>query len=201
MPLGPDHSSRIPGMGLNAGPLSRPGAFAGPAGLAPHANDAAVTVLRAAPIPAAIPPAAQQADDRFRPTQAIVAGLRESRAMAATAAELVDRLSEARGPEFEALRMRLREVVEIGSARDTSGPLATLYAAARRDPDAPLARVLAGDGTADRHGFAAAAAEAGQELRDLDERFAARDFALTGLSLPKLEAAASSSSMGISLVV
>ncbi|MCU0984744.1 MAG: hypothetical protein MUC89_07345 [Acetobacteraceae bacterium] len=138
-----------------------------------------------------LPPASEPviADDRFQPTRAIVVGMRESRALATLAADIVDRLSEAAGVEADRLRTRLREVVEIGSARDTGGPLAGLYAAARRDPASPLARVLAND-RADPAGFKAALAAAAQELRALDERFAARDFALSGSpsmgpSLPK----------------
>lgn len=144
--------------------------------------------------PLPLPPAA---DDRFQPTRAIVVGMRESRALAALAADIVDRLTQTAGAEADSLRTRLREVVEIGSARDTSGPLAGLYAAARRDVAAPLARVLAGD-DADPAGSRAALAEAAQELRALDERFAARDFALSGptVTAPRLGAA-----QGLDLVV
>jgi hypothetical protein len=144
------------------------------------------SVVRALPLPptAQLPPAQLQssqpsADDRFQPTRAVVVGMRESRALAALAADIVDRLSEVVGADADMLRTRLREVVEIGSARDTGGPLASLYAAARRDPASPLARVLASD-RADRAGFGVALAAAGQDLRALDERFAARDFALSG---------------------
>lgn len=140
-------------------------------------GDAAV--LRALPLPPAVAAQPRPADDRFQPTQAILMGLRESRAMAALAADLVDRLSETTGADADTLRTRLREVVEIGSARDTAGPLAGLYAAARRDAASPLARVLAADG-ADL-GFRAALSAAGQELRALDERFAAREFTLVGM--------------------
>jgi hypothetical protein len=146
-------------------------------------GDAAV--LRALPLPPAVAAQPRPADDRFQPTQAILVGLRESRAMASLAADLVDRLSETAGADADTLRTRLREVVEIGSARDTAGPLAGLYAAARRDAASPLARVLAADGA--EPGFRAALAAAGQELRALDERFAAREFTLAGL--PPLQAA------------
>ncbi|WP_291296146.1 hypothetical protein [Elioraea sp.] len=101
--------------------------------------------------------------------------MRESRAMASLAADLAGELAVAAPGEAETLRTRLREVVEIGSARDTGGPLAALYAAARRDAATPLARLLVRDGAID----AATAAEAMRDLRTLDERFAARDFALT----------------------
>jgi hypothetical protein len=130
-----------------------------------------VTVLRAAPLP---PP-----DDRFQPSYAIRMGLRESRAMAVLAADLVSELGEARPGDIEPIRTRLREVIEIGSARDTGGPLAALYAAARRDAGAALARVLSRAPGDDPQGFAASLVEVEQELRRLDERFAERDFALT----------------------
>jgi hypothetical protein len=129
------------------------------------AAEAGITVLR----PAALPPA----DDRLQVSRAM-AGMRESRAMAALAADLAAELAVAPSGTAETLRTRLREVVEIGSARDTSGPLAGLYAAARRDPATPLARLLARDGMVD----GLVAAEAERDLRTLDERFAARDFAL-----------------------
>lgn len=135
-------------------------------------SEAKLTVLR----PALLPPAASSvppADDRFQVSRALV-GMRESRAMASLAADLAAELAVARPGEVETLRTRLREVVEIGSARDTAGPLASLYAAARRDPATPLARLLR-DGSAN----AATTAEAVRDLRMLDERFAARDFALT----------------------
>ncbi len=192
MPTGPDHASFAPSVRM-AVPALRPHALASEAG-AGDASEASVSVLRAAPLPSAIATnpgkaSAAKADDRFQPSRSVVSGLRESRAMAALAADLVERLADASGAEFETLRTRLREVVEIGSARDTGGPLAALYAAARRDPASPLARVLSAD-RADRARFAAIAAEAGQELRRLDERFAERDFALTGPSVPALATSA-----------
>jgi hypothetical protein len=150
-----------------AKPLPRPAEVQLPGG----------ALMRGLPLPPASQPGV--ADDRFQPTRAIVVGMRESRALTTLAADIVDRLSEAAGAEADMLRTRLREVVEIGSARDTGGPLAGLYAAARRDPASPLARVLASDG-ADPASSKAALAEAAQELRALDERFAARDFALSG---------------------
>ncbi len=183
-----------------ARPLPRPAevapAVGTPGGGAPGGGTpAAGTVLRALPLPPA-------ADDRFQPTRAIVVGMRESRALASLAADIVDRLAQTAGAEADTLRTRLREVVEIGSARDTGGPLAGLYAAARRDAAAPLARVLAGDG-ADPAGSRAALAEVAQELRALDERFAARDFALSGPAIPVPQAPAPrpGAAPGLDLVV
>jgi hypothetical protein len=135
-----------------------------------------VSVVRPAPLP---PPAAP-ADERQHAARIAVVGMRESRAMAALAADIAAQLAEADPASAETLRTRLREVIEIGSARDTGGPLAALYAAARQDPSAPLARVLAFDPPG-RHGLSAALADAIEALRGLDERFAARDFALVGL--------------------
>lgn len=147
----------------------------------PGEGQAKVTVLRPAPLPPvsvaqapAQAPSLPAADDRFQASPALV-GMRESRAMASLAADLAGELAVAGPGEVETLRTRLREVVEIGSARDTGGPLAALYAAARRDAATPLARLLVREGGID----AATATEAVRDLRALDERFAARDFALT----------------------
>jgi hypothetical protein len=175
-------------------PPPRPAEGPQPGGAMVAAATPGATVVRALPLPPA-------ADDRFQPTRAIVVGMRESRALAALAADIVDRLTEAAGADADTLRIRLREVVEIGSARDTGGPLAGLYAAARRDAAAPLARVLA-DAGADPVGLRAALAEAAQELRSLDERFAARDFALSGPAIPALpKLAQPPSAAGLDLVV
>lgn len=141
-----------------------------------------VSVARAAPLP---PP---PADDRLHATRIAVVGMRESRALAALAADIAAQLAEADPASMETLRTRLREVIEIGSARDTGGPLAALYAAARRDPSNPLARVLAADAPG-RHGLSTALADAIEALRGLDERFAARDVALVGLPPAKPAAA------------
>lgn len=203
MPTGPDHASFAPALRIGGTPL-RPHGGGGEAGGA-ETVEGAVSVVRAAPFPGAAAtkpgtPAAFQADDRFQPSRSVVTGLRESRAMAALAADLVERLAGATGVEFETLRTRLREVVEIGSARDTGGPLAALYAAARRDPASPLARVLSAD-SADKARFSATAAEAGQELRRLDERFAERDFAFTGPSVPALASgAAAHATQGVDIL-
>jgi hypothetical protein len=120
--------------------------------------------------------------------------MRESRALAAVAADIAARLAEVAPAASETLRTRLREVIEIGSARDTGGPLAALYAAARRDPSLPLARLLAPGPLApdlqDPRRFAAVLAEVVEQLRGLDERFAARDFALTGTAPPAAATAA-----------
>jgi hypothetical protein len=137
-------------------------------------DDAPPDVAVSRPLPLPPPP-----NDRFHPTRAMIVGLRESRALTALAADIVDRMGEAKTGEAETLRTRLREVIEIGSARDTGGPLAGLYAAARRDPASPLARLLSGQGDQDA-GARAMFAEAARELRSLDERFIARDFALSG---------------------
>jgi hypothetical protein len=146
----------------------------------------AVSVARAAPLP---PPPAP-ADERLHAARIAVVGMRESRAMAALAADIAAQLAEADPASAETLRTRLREVIEIGSARDTAGPLAALYAAARRDPSAPLARILASGasdaGTPDRAGLSSALADAIEALRGLDERFAARDFALAGFAPAKV---------------
>lgn len=182
MPAVTDHATPFPPPGGTGGGIGDTRARPLPREAEREAEAAPpAAVLRAAPLPPI-------ADDRFQPTRAILVGLRESRALAALAADLVDRLSETQGAEADTLRTRLREVVEIGSARDTGGPLASLYAAARRDPASALARVL----TAGESGpaFRAALAEAGRELRALDERFVARDFALTGGPSPGLSPAA-----------
>lgn len=150
----------------------------------PGEGEAKIAVLRPAPLPPVAPipkptPAAVEAasppaaNDRFQASPALV-GMRESRAMALLAADLAGELAVAGAGEVESLRTRLREVVEIGSARDTAGPLAALYAAARRDGSTPLARLLGRDGGID----AGTAMEAVRDLRALDERFAVRDFAL-----------------------
>ena len=148
--------------------------------LPPSPVSSTVSIARAAPLP----PPPVPADDRPHAARIAVVGMRESRAMAALAADIAAQLAEADPASAETLRTRLREVIEIGSARDTAGPLAALYAAARRDPSAPLARILAPGaldaGTPDRRGLSAALADAIEALRGLDERFAARDFALAG---------------------
>jgi len=159
-----------------------------PAQSAEALRASAASVVRAAPLPTFSPAAeVQPHTDRPNTDRIAVVGMRESRAMAALAADIAAQIAEADANSIDPLLTRLREVIEIGSARDTGGPLAALYAEARRDPSAPLARVLA-PGAADRRGFSAALAETIEALRGLDERFAARDFALAGLA--KLKPAA-----------
>jgi len=136
-----------------------------------------------APTPARAGEAAPPQTQPGAPNPAL-AGLRESRAFATLAATLVDQLAGADPATRERLRTRLREVVEIGSARDTSGPLAVLYAAARRDPAAPLAPLVTDRPLPEGSAFEAALAAAAEALRGLDERFAARAVALAAASQP-----------------
>jgi hypothetical protein len=171
--VGPNDVSFVPAARAVVEALGRPPAR--PLQSTEALQAAAASVVRAAPLPPASPPA----DARLHTDRIAVVGMRESRAMAALAADIAAQIAEADATSIDPLLTRLREVIEIGSARDTGGPLAALYAAARRDPSAPLARVLA-PGAADRRGFSAALADTIEALRGLDERFAARDFALAG---------------------
>lgn len=189
MSVGPDDLPLVPVARAVIEALARPSARPVPDSRATPA--AGVSVARAAPLPPAPrPPASPAAHDRSHAARIALVGMRESRALAALAADLAARLAELPPAEAEPLRSRLREVVEIGSARDTEGPLAVLYAAARRDPSAPLARILAADAAPGSRDFREALPAAIEALRGLDERFAARDLALAGL--PKAKPAATS---------
>lgn len=182
MSVGPNDVSFVPVARAVVEALARPSPR--PRDQAGVAAVSGVSVARAAPLPplsASLPkPALPPVDGRPQAARIAIVGMRESRAMAALAADLAARLAEVPPVEAESIRSRLREVVEIGSARDTAGPLAVLYAAARRDPSQPLARVLDSGLAPESRDFREALAGAIEALRGLDERFAARDAALAG---------------------